>query len=215
MSNKETNNEIQYSMSNSDHSHDDREYFWQDQRATTYYSTPNNSDNGRKKLVTWLCVILVIVYVAYSTGKKEGSESTPENKPYNDTVLTPVTKPYNGAILSGAQYYNESEITITADSSHDCVVSLKDHYGTEYVAFYVRAGCTVTVGVPSKWLYVYFASGKEWYGYGKGLMFGKSTDYSKDVGIKDFTQYTWQYTLYPVTDGNFSETPSNEDEFFS
>jgi ABC-type maltose transport system permease subunit len=23
----------------------------------------------------------------------------------------------------------------------------------------------------------------------------------------DFSQYTWEYTLYPVTNGNFSETP--------
>lgn len=156
-----------------------------------------------KKTLIWVCIIAVIVCLAYEIGKDEGS------------ALKPVTKPYSGAILSGAEYYNESEITVTADSAHDFVVSLKDSRGTEYVSFYVRAGDTVTVGVPSKWLYVYFASGKEWYGYGKGLMFGKYTDYTKDDEIQDFTRYSWEYTLRPVTSGNFSESPSDEDEFFS
>ena len=73
---------------------------------------------------------------------------------------------------------------------------------------------TVTVGVPADELYIYFASGTKWYGYGKGLMFGEDTSYSKDDELVDFSEYTWEYTLYPVNDGNFSETPSNENEFF-
>ena len=233
MSNKETNNECKYSLSSLDEVpvdngvalcdlaivKDDATYNparstqtspdeWQDYAGpanTTYYRPPNNSENKAKikKIAIWICVILVIACVAYSLGKKEGSE------------LPPVAKPYSGAILSGTEYYNESEITITADSSHDYVVSLKDMRGREYVSFYVRAGDTVTVGVPAKWLYVYFASGKEWYGYGQGLMFGKNTDYSKDSEAKDFTQYTWSYKLYSVANGNFKETPSDADEFFS
>lgn len=131
-----------------------------------------------------------------------------------ETELIPTAKPYSGKVLSGKEYYNESEITITADNSSDYVVSLKSRSGTERVCFYVRAGDTVTVGVPAEHLYVYFASGNIWYGYGKGLMFGKNTIYSKDDELLDFTEYTWEYELYPVTYGNFSETPSNADEFF-
>lgn len=156
-----------------------------------------------KKIAVIICVVVALVLTAYAIGKESGS------------TLKPVTKPYSGAIISGAEYHNESEITVTADSSNDYVVSLKDSRGTEYVSFYVRAGDTVTVGVPQKWLYVYFASGDEWYGYGKGLMFGKNTVYSKDDEPQDFSKYTWKYTLHPVTGGNFSETPSDEDEFFS
>ena len=131
-----------------------------------------------------------------------------------ETELTPVAKPYSGKILSGKESYDGSEITVTADGASDYVVSLKSRSGTERVSFYVRAGDTVTIGVPSEYLYVYFASGNTWYGYGKGLMFGERTVYSKDDELLDFTEYTWEYELYPVTNGNFSETPSNADEFF-
>lgn len=127
--------------------------------------------------------------------------------------VKPIKRPANGSILQGHEY-SGSEITITADSDYDYVVSLKSYSGESYLSFYVRAGETVTVGVPAKYLYVYFASGKEWYGYGKGLMFGKYTCYSKDDEALDFTEYTWKYTLYPVTNGNFSETPIDGDEFF-
>jgi hypothetical protein len=46
-------------------------------------------------------------------------------------------------------------------------------------------------------------------------MFGAQTSYSKDDVLKDFEYYAWSYKLYPVTNGNFSETPIDEDEYFS
>ena len=121
--------------------------------------------------------------------------------------------PDSGTILSGTEH-NGSEITVTADSNSHYVVSLKNSSGIERLSFFVRSGDTVTVGVPAEHLNVYFASGRVWYGYGKGLMFGEDTVYSKDDDLIDFTKYTWEYTLYPVYDGNFSETPSDESEFF-
>ena len=129
------------------------------------------------------------------------------------TALKPVTLPETGTILSGSEYY-DSEITVNADGSSSYVVSLKNLYGEERVSFFVRAGETAVIGVPSEHLYVYFASGSTWYGYGEGLMFGEETIYSKDDKALDFAEYTWEYTLYPVYNGNFSETPSNADEFF-
>lgn len=131
----------------------------------------------------------------------------------DDYIHTSVSEPISGTILYGKEY-PDSEITVTADSSSSYVVSLKDINENILLSFYVRAGETVTVGVPSQGLYVYFASGTTWYGYGKGLMFGENTIYSKDDELLDFTEYTWEYTLYPVYDGNFSETPSNESDFF-
>lgn len=123
-------------------------------------------------------------------------------------------RPDSGEILSGQEYYTGSEITVTADSKYDYAVSLKNIKGEERICFYVRAGDTVTVCVPSEYLCVYFASGTNWQGYGKGKMFGANTVYSKDDDLLDFTQYTWEYTLVPMDDGNFSETPSDESEFF-
>ena len=144
--------------------------------------------------------------IGYKAGYEEG---------YDDgyVALKPVSRPASGTILSGSEGYG-SEIVVTADTSADCVVSVKNYWDSECVAFYVRAGTTVTVGVPADYLYVYFASGNEWYGYGKGLMFGKETIYSKDDEMLDFSECGWEYTLQPVTDGNFSETPSSADEFF-
>lgn len=128
-------------------------------------------------------------------------------------TLTIQPEPASRTILSGNEYYG-SEITVTASGDYSYVVSLKNSQGTHRLSFFVRAGETVTIGVPAEYLYVYFASGTTWYGYGEGLMFGEYTSYSKDDDLLDFAQYTYQYTLYPVYDGNFSETPSDENEFF-
>lgn len=143
---------------------------------------------------------------AFSEGYNAGYESAA-------SMLRKATRPESGTILSG-YYYDESEITVTADSFEDYVVSLKNVYGDTYISFYVRAGETVSVGVPYEHLRVHFACGEEWYGYGKGLMFGPNTYYSKDDEILNFVDYAWEYTLHPVTDGNFSETPSSAEEFF-
>ena len=128
----------------------------------------------------------------------------------NETVEAE-TEPQSGAILSGAEDFNGSEITIKASTVNSCVVKLKTTSGIDRLSFYVRAGDTVTVGVPAECLYVYFASGDTW--YGKNLLFGEDTYYSMDDELADFTQYTWEYTLTPITNGNFSETPIDASEF--
>lgn len=143
---------------------------------------------------------------------EEWWEEQNKNEPTGTNPST-VAEPISGTILSGKEY-DESQITITADGDSSYVVSLKTSSGAERLSFYVRAGETVTIGVPAEHLYVYFASGTSWYGYGKGLMFGEDTAYSKDDDMLNFAEYTWEYTLYPVYDGNFSETPSDETEFF-
>lgn len=128
-----------------------------------------------------------------------------------DSDLTPVSEPRSGAILSGREGYDGSELTITASGGEACVVKLKTASGVERMSFYVRAGDTVTVGVPAEYLYVYFASGDTW--YGMTYLFGERTSYSMDDDLRDFTEYTWEYTLYPVTNGNFSETPIDASDF--
>lgn len=178
-------------------------------------------DNKTLKNI-WPFVIAVIMFCitelvieseraeAFDEGYRKGYYAGFES---SFSLTTTPSRPASGTILEG-YFYNESEITVTADSYEDYVVSLKDVYGNTYVSFYVRAGDTVTVGVPWEYLYVYFASGEEWYGYGKGLMFSPSTRYSKDDELRNFVDHTWEYTLYPVTNGNFSETPSSAEEFF-
>ncbi len=152
-----------------------------------------------------LCVILavVVVIIAYQL-----FFAKPEDP---DSELSAVPEPANGAILSGYEDFDGSEITITAPYNSACVVKLKTSSGVERLSFYVKPGATVTVGVPAEYLYVYFATGKTW--YGNEHLFGNDTSYSKDDDLLDFARNTWSYTLHPVTDGNFSQTPIDENEF--
>ena len=151
----------------------------------------------------------------YELGYKEGYEAGHKDgykTGYNE--MKPVTMPANGEILAGKETKWASEITISASYGSSHVVSLKTSDGKDVVTFFVRSGCSVTVGVPAKKMYVYFASGEKWYGYEKGKMFGKETSYTKDRDLLDFSRYTYSYTLHPVSGGNFSESPSNASEFF-
>ena len=125
--------------------------------------------------------------------------------------LLPVEEPQSGEFLYGFEYETSSKLTISAPSGESCLVKLKTASGYTRCTFYVRAGDTVTVGIRKEPLYVYFATGKTW--YGEVHLFGKNTSYSMDDEIRDFENYTWEYTLYPVSDGNFSETPISADEF--
>lgn len=126
-----------------------------------------------------------------------------------------VPLPRSGTVLAGGNYYSRSSITVHASNNESCVVSLRNIYGQEVLCFFVRAGESITVGTPAEKLYVYFASGEKWYGYGESLMFGKNTDYFKDNGAVDFSRYTWEYKLYKTSGGNFNETPCSKSEFFN
>ena len=125
--------------------------------------------------------------------------------------LTPLTEPTSGTILMGTEAVDQSEITVTAPYTDSCVVKLKTSDGITRLAFYVRSGETVTVGVPDEYLYVYFASGKTW--YGMDHYFGDYTSYSMDDEIQDFKKYTWEYKLVPTNNGNFSQTPIDAKAF--
>lgn len=173
---------------------------------STYARTntiPNNNQSRKKN--SPLKIFFIIIAIILAIGLV--GNIIPESK----NELEPVTEPRSGYILSGAENYYGSEITIKAHSSESCVVKLKTSGGTTRLSFYVRAGDTVTVGVPAEQLNVYFASGDTW--YGENDLFGEYTSYYKDSSICDFTNYTWEYTLYPVSNGNFSQTPIDEDEF--
>lgn len=139
------------------------------------------------------------------------NDNAPVYKPEDDVDLTPVSEPASGTILYGDECFDGSELTITSSGSDSCYVKLKNSYNETILGFYVRAGETITIGVPAEYLYVYFASGDTWYGMDD--LFGSDTAYSMDDEILDFTSYTWEYTLYPVTNGNFSETPIDASDF--
>lgn len=169
----------------------------------SYTPTPTRKQGMSQKTKTGIIIgavilaIIIIICIANSSGNDEG--------------LTPVTEPRSGQILTGTEPYNESEITVSASGGSSCVVKLKTSSGVERMSFYVRAGDTVTVGVPCEYLYVYFASGDAW--YGTAHLFGEDTYYSMDDTICNFYDYAWEYTLYPVSSGNFEQTPIDEEQF--
>lgn len=125
--------------------------------------------------------------------------------------LTPMPEPRSGEILSGTEDYYGSTITITASGGKPCVVKLKTSSGVTRLSFYVRAGDTVTVGVPCEYLYVLFASGSTW--YGNEYLFGEYTDYQMVKDIRNFVDYEWEYELTPSSSGNFTPASIDEDDF--
>ena len=125
--------------------------------------------------------------------------------------MQPLPLPETGKVFIGDGKYCYSELTIKSSSTSACYIKLKDANGSDAYSFFVRAGDTVTVPVPPGYFRVYFAYGEEW--YGPDLLFGSETVCEKDDDLLDFKQYTWEYTLYPITNGNFSATPISLDEF--
>jgi len=160
------------------------------------------------KIAIWVIIFVVLIILLLSGFSKDGVPIQPS---VQEPTLAAVQEPRSGTILLGREDFEGSELTITASGGSSCVVKLKTASGTTRLSFYVRAGDTITVGVPAEYLYVYFASGDTW--YGEKHLFGENTSYGMDDEILDFTQYTWEYTLYPVTNGNFSETPIDPEDF--
>ena len=124
--------------------------------------------------------------------------------------MEPMPIPQNGQVFIGNDLPRWSELTINT-SDESAYIKLKDTSGKDVFSFFVCANQSTTVEVPAGNYYVYFASGNEW--FGPEYYFGEKTSCSKDSELIDFNNYTITYTLYKVTDGNFSETPISMDEF--
>lgn len=125
----------------------------------------------------------------------------------------PSDRPESGHVFIANYSYGDSEITVNNNSSVDYVISLKDMSGNLEISFYVRSGESTTIPVQEKRLEIYFACGPTWYGYGKDLMFGDLTTYSKGEESMNFDGYTWTYTLESAN-GNTENIPSDEYDFF-
>lgn len=148
-------------------------------------------------------IILVVVGTIISLYIEESTKK--------DAAFEPLEEPQTGTILYSNVDDTDSEISIFAPDDSSCVVKLKTVDGEDRLSFYVRAGDNITVSVPAEELYVYFAFGNSWYGY--DYLFGGETSYSKDNNPCDFSKYTWEYTLSPIANGNFKETPIDSEEF--
>lgn len=162
--------------------------------------TQKRAESFTMKMACVFLVLFIVIFVAVIFTKD------------SDPGLEPIPEPQSGTMLFGSEYSNGSEITVTAAHGKSCVVKLKTTSGATRLSFYVRAGDTVTVGVPEENLYVYFASGKTWYGLDN--LFGEKTDYSMDDEVCNFIDYySCTYRLYPVNNGNFQPSSIDADDF--
>lgn len=178
-------------------------------------SNASTSNAKRKALKGWkkISIVLLLIVGLVPILGNIFNILAPDNQATSAPTLPPVLEPQSGTILSGVENPYGNKLTVITSSGSSYVVKLKTASGLTRLTFYVRAGDTVTVKAPSEPLYVYFASGETW--YGDKYLFGNNTRYTMDAEIRDFTQarYSLEYTLYPVTNGNFTETPIDADDF--
>ena len=125
--------------------------------------------------------------------------------------MEPLPLPKSGKVFLGSTLDCGSSLTIKSSSNQACYIKLKNANKSDVFSFFVRAGEEVEVPVPEGKYYVYFAYGTDW--YGPKYLFGSETSCSKDDELLDFSAYYFEYPLYPVTNGNFSETPIDLSEF--
>jgi len=149
-------------------------------------------------------------------GDAPGHKWTPETEttPRMCTVcqlMEPMKMPYTGQVFIGGNLPTDQMLTIKCATDESCYIKLKDILRNDVFSFFVRAGETADVYVPSGQFYVYFAYGTQW--YGPEYAFGPESTYAKDGTLTDFENYSWEYVLEPVVDGNFSQTPVQEEDF--
>lgn len=105
----------------------------------------------------------------------------------------------------------QANIIIHAPVSEHVFVKLKRATtGVTLYQFFVRAGETADVEIPVATYNVCFAFGKEWYGIDN--LFGEETTCSVDKGIRFTRTSGYEYTLYPVADGNLNLEPLSLEE---
>ena len=125
--------------------------------------------------------------------------------------LKDVDMPSNGAVLSGSSGGGAS-YKITASSSDSCYVKVINSAGKTQVGFFVRAGSSAEVSVPTGTYNVHFAYGEKW--YGKENLFGKNTTYGQDkqsVTLNLGDQMT--YSMQKKSSGNFRMSSLSASDF--
>lgn len=101
-----------------------------------------------------------------------------------------------------------SEFTINAPhGSHFCVVLVNARNRAERIcSIFVQSGDSVTVDVPDVEARVYYTSASastgRWYGFDE--YFGNTGSWSTSNDLFDFSEYTWEITLYDVSNGNWA-----------
>lgn len=173
--------------------------------ATAYREYLNNYPNGQHK-----------------TEIKELLDDIEAFDRYKDNSLANGAQPYSAYYGTNktCQHYGCSEICVKAPYSSDVLVLVKkDNSNGQVIRHgYIKAGRQVCFEIPDGRYQVFFYYGKGWYPKKKmsgGIKGGFLTD---EVFSKDQPQYlsgqVLTYELILQRNGNFSTTPSSENEMF-
>lgn len=137
-----------------------------------------------------------VVDSAHSSGQDELADGT---------EIAPLSLPQNGRHYPTYDFTNStfSSICVHAPTNLNCFVIVK-RAGKDIILdrFFVRANQTVDTFLSVGELDVFFAFGDEW--YGEDHLFGDDTSCQVDRGLDVSDAYGYEYTLYPVKDGNLT-----------
>lgn len=132
-----------------------------------------------------------------------GNDSSAQTTDHESPV--PLSLPRNGRHYPTYDFSNStfSSICVHAPTTSNCFVIVK-RAGKDIILdrFFVRANETVDTFLPVGELDVFFAFGDDW--YGTDLLFGDSTTCQVDRDLDISDAYGYEYTLYPVVDGNLT-----------
>ena len=111
--------------------------------------------------------------------------------------------PENGHIFSVSTTYRPSSFKVTnSGSSNYYMKFVKVGTNTTVIKFFVRAYSTVEVDMPEGTLELRYAYGSTW--YGENNLFGASTRYARDEDSYDFSNYSWEISLYTTQNTGMS-----------
>lgn len=160
----------------------------------------------KTKRIIW-GVIAAIVFIVIGANSCGSSPSTSKSTSYSSTstyssttpkptsTLTPVSMPASGKVFYCSTTDRPSSFKVTNNGSSNYYMKfVKAGTDTKVITFFVRANSTVTIDMPAGKLELRYAYGSTWYGESK--LFGENTMYAKDEEYYDFTNYTWEISLY-------------------
>ena len=199
----------------------------------------------RKKMWKNLFILLIsgaIIYWAVKGSSTNNNSTNATNitnsgTKTNTPMATATPKPmfvYNGKMFITPEYECVSPFTVIADSNTDYYIYLKYQWAptntTEKrsikskatypyesdIAFYLKAGQTVSIDVPIGVYKLYYATGSTF--FDTKLLFGSSTRcFDSDDLLKFYADSEYYQghtiTLKPVSYGNFDTDPINKSEF--
>ncbi|MDR2714942.1 MAG: zinc ribbon domain-containing protein [Coriobacteriales bacterium] len=216
--------------------------FWIGRYLVTLDLGNNNSYifHAKKKLHRWqlvwntalLTLIIVLITLGVSNisfsssgdsggGSRVVSNSANTNQSDNNEIpefgkpAQPL--PSNGEVKSYIQGKHTAPLSIkTSSGDNYYYVLLKMESGFKALSVFIYPGKTVDIDVPLGKYYLYYATGKEW--YGTENLFGPDTVYSKADDIFIFYEandYVNGYTveLIPRRGGNLSTSSASSSDF--